>query len=153
MGLRVERRRVLEKEQRRSKQRKCFLLVSTFNLRSSFARPRTPLPAPSCQLADPQPLPLGPAPLLDVAPCLASGTEVVLLSKGMTYPSRCHDSCSGRNSCIHLIGQALHGACPVPSQTFNKLVEPWFSFFPPSQGHTIFLANIQTMPCTSVSAQ
>lgn len=59
-------------------------------------------------------LPTGMAPFLDVTHCLASGTEVRLLSKGMTYPSRCHYSYSGINRHISVIGQALYGAFLVP---------------------------------------
>lgn len=59
-------------------------------------------------------LPSGPAPLFQVAHCSASGTEVKLLSKEMTYPGRCHYSYSGINREISLIGQVLYGAFLVP---------------------------------------
>ena len=68
--------------------------------------------------------------LPDVAPCLVSGTEVILPAKGMTYPSRCHYLHSGTNRDISLIGQALYRAtlapCIVPD--IYKLVEPCFYF-------------------------
>lgn len=76
-------------------------------------------------------VPAGKAPLLDVAHCLVSGTEVTVLSRGMTYPLRCHYSYFGINRDISLIGQALHGAYLVPCSLsdFYKLDEPCFHFF------------------------
>lgn len=73
----------------------------------------------------------GKAPLLDVAHCLVSGTEVTLLSKGMTYPLRCHYSYFGINRDISRIGQVLYGAYLVPCSLSDiyKLVEPCFYFF------------------------
>lgn len=73
----------------------------------------------------------GTVPLFDVAHCLASGTEVILLSKGMTYPSRCHYSYSGIHRDISLIGHVFYGVFLVPCSFSEgyKLVEPCFYFF------------------------
>ena len=74
-------------------------------------------------------VPSGTVPLFDVARCLVSGTEVIPLSRGMTYPSRCHYSYFGINR-DSLIGQALYGAYLVPCSLSDiyKLVEPCFYF-------------------------
>lgn len=76
-------------------------------------------------------IPSGTALLLDVAHCLVSGIEVILLSRGMTHPLRCHYSYFGINRDISLIGHALYGAYLVPCSLSDiyKLVEPCFYFF------------------------
>lgn len=72
------------------------------------------VPAPLGRLLIAWLVPSGKVPLLDVAHCLVSGTEVILLSKGMTHPLRRHYSYFGINRDISLIGQAFYGAYLVP---------------------------------------
>lgn len=125
---------LLERWSRRKKMAQASLLSFAFSPRSHF----TVTPRQGCLRLPPRLafwwsglLLTGTEPLFDVAHCLASGTEVILLSKGMTYPSRCHYSFSGIHRDISLIGQVFYGAFLVPCSFSEgyKLVEPCFYFF------------------------
>lgn len=136
MGTKSGRERgVLEGWLRRSKQPQPSQPSFTSNPGSHFPCDSTPRCAWGCPpetgFLITRLVPSGTAPFLDVARRLASGTEVLLLSKMKTYPSRCHHSYSGINRDIILIGQALYGAYLVPCSFSDvyKLVELCFYFF------------------------